>query len=286
MAKTISGCVDRATGEILFAGEACDESDYTGCIERTGAHAGQVAVTIEERNCYEDTYYGCVNRVTGEFDVSIPDDCCNCSCPCDDYPPWDADRTYLTGDPVKYISTCYVSLQDANTGHTPSTSPTWWDVVPCHCCPAEYSDYDCAACCCFDAGETPLYLCATFSGMKLCSDDSTIPTFSLCCVQGGSSQPENERWYAPCVIDGDSCIVMIDFSGISYDSFVTITSATKLYYMGISADFCRQPMSVLVKTGEYYEFYCGLEIGLGIVSAYGGAVSLCDPHTGDFPSPC
>lgn len=82
--KTIYGCVNRATGAITFQGEACDSGDYTGCIERTGIHAGQVKVVINEVNC-DDTYYGCVNRTTGKFQVIIPDDCCygygnDCSC--------------------------------------------------------------------------------------------------------------------------------------------------------------------------------------------------------------
>lgn len=73
--KTIYGCVNRTTGAITFAGEACDSGNYTGCIVRSGDHAGQVAVTINEANC-DDTYYGCINRSTGEFQLVIPDDCC------------------------------------------------------------------------------------------------------------------------------------------------------------------------------------------------------------------
>jgi len=80
--KTIYGCVNRTTGAITFAGEACDSGNYTGCIVRSGDHAGQVAVTINEANC-DDTYYGCINRSTGEFQLVIPDDCCEIACPCE-----------------------------------------------------------------------------------------------------------------------------------------------------------------------------------------------------------
>ena len=73
--KTIYGCVNRSTGAIKFAGEACDSGDYIGCIVRSGDHAGQVAISVVEANC-DDTYYGCIDRDTGQFAVSIPNDCC------------------------------------------------------------------------------------------------------------------------------------------------------------------------------------------------------------------
>lgn len=76
--KTIYGCVDRATGQIKFIGEACDSGDYTGCIVRTGIHAGQVKVVILEDYC-DDTYYGCVERDTGRFKLEIPY-CCDSAC--------------------------------------------------------------------------------------------------------------------------------------------------------------------------------------------------------------
>jgi hypothetical protein len=80
--KTIHGCVNRTTGEITFKYEACDTGDYKGCIVRSGDHAGQVAITFSEVNCEETTYYGCINRSTGEFDVLIPDNCCQEACTC------------------------------------------------------------------------------------------------------------------------------------------------------------------------------------------------------------
>ncbi len=73
---TIEGCVTWPSGGITFAGYACDDGDYTGCIVWTGEHAGQVAVEVVEANC-DDTYYGCVDWADdGKFKVEIPDDCC------------------------------------------------------------------------------------------------------------------------------------------------------------------------------------------------------------------
>jgi len=74
--KTIYGCVDWVTGNVVFEGEACDGGDYTGCVIYSGVHANQVAVTINEVNC-DDTYYACVNWAAGgRFELQIPDNCC------------------------------------------------------------------------------------------------------------------------------------------------------------------------------------------------------------------
>lgn len=70
--KTIFGCVDWATGKILFEDESCIGTDYEGCINWT---TGQVEVIIVEEFC-DDTYFGCVNWATGRFQLIIPDDCC------------------------------------------------------------------------------------------------------------------------------------------------------------------------------------------------------------------
>lgn len=75
MATTIYGCVNRTTGVVTFEGDACDSGDYTGCIERSGEHAGQVKVVIDDTAC-DDTYYGCVDRGTGKFELIIPACCC------------------------------------------------------------------------------------------------------------------------------------------------------------------------------------------------------------------
>jgi len=74
--QTIEGCVDWTSGQVIFDGDACDGGDYTGCINWTGAHAGMVAVVVDEDNC-DATYYGCVDWTSGKFELIIPDDCCS-----------------------------------------------------------------------------------------------------------------------------------------------------------------------------------------------------------------
>lgn len=77
---TICGHFDRATGVRIFPGAACDSGNYCGEFIRSGVHAGQIAVSIVEANC-DDIYYGCIDRATGKFSVTIPDDCCKLPCP-------------------------------------------------------------------------------------------------------------------------------------------------------------------------------------------------------------
>lgn len=43
---------------------------------------------------------------------------------------WVADTTYTSGIYILYLGTVYKSLQAANLGNTPATSPTWWEVQP------------------------------------------------------------------------------------------------------------------------------------------------------------
>ena len=42
---------------------------------------------------------------------------------------WVSGTTYAQGDEVTYSSQLYISLQAGNIGHTPSSSPTWWQPV-------------------------------------------------------------------------------------------------------------------------------------------------------------
>lgn len=284
--KTISGCVNRSTGAITFAGEACDEGNYVGCIERDAPHAGQVAVTIVEKNCPEDTYYGCVDRVTGEFDVSIPDDCCDCVCGCD-YPDWDADRTYLTGEFVRYISYCYVSLQNANTGNTPSTSPTWWDEVFCHCCPTGYVEgtLDCGV-----GGERtpPKYLCARISGVKRCSDDSTITTTYIC-LQYIDDNSGCFCWEGEGTFDGTSVIVLYRTGpNCEADEDGYVYGASNIWFGAQSGDACNGIGNGLIKAncGNDISFCascawspCGTTLER-IAVGYAGHLTVCDPNTG------
>jgi len=75
--KTIHGCYeDSGDRKILFEGEACDGGDYEGCYD-DDASAGQVIpVVIQEANC-DDTYYACYNKISGQYDLEIPDNCCS-----------------------------------------------------------------------------------------------------------------------------------------------------------------------------------------------------------------
>lgn len=146
--KTIYGCVNRATGAITFADEACDGSDYSGCIVRTGVHTGQVAITISEYNC-SDTYYGCVNRTTGQFQIEVPSDCCCDSCvytedDCEHYPAGETPAICVVQfKDIQEVSGCASWPSNPNrTFCVPCSSATdcnWrltddggWDVVIMH----------------------------------------------------------------------------------------------------------------------------------------------------------
>jgi len=81
--ETLYGCVNWNTGKVEF--EQDPNCNYYGCMEWSGLHAGQVAVTVDTDEC-DDIYYGCVNWTTGKFEVRIPDYCCgeqnSTDCPC------------------------------------------------------------------------------------------------------------------------------------------------------------------------------------------------------------
>ncbi len=70
--QTITGCIDFSTGRAIFDQDDCE---YFGCMHFQGIHAGQVAVTIFSTTC-DDVFFGCVNLITGRFEVVVPDDCC------------------------------------------------------------------------------------------------------------------------------------------------------------------------------------------------------------------
>ncbi len=76
--ETITGCVDFSDGSISFVQqEWCGDGEcgYTGCMIFDGIHAGQVSITVSSFRC-DDIYYGCVDFLTGEFNVILPDVCC------------------------------------------------------------------------------------------------------------------------------------------------------------------------------------------------------------------
>ena len=284
MATTIYGCVD-TEGNIVFGLSSVSCLAQSACLITSGDHAGQVSLTLTEAAYNEecnDTFYACVNPTTGKFIALIPDDCCSA---CNTYSPWDSSITYPIGWKVLYTGVCYESLQNANLNHQPSTSPTWWGSIPCSC-PAEYGDD--SELCCFGAGKTPKYLCITFSGLKRCSDDSTIGGFAVCCRQreGCSDGTEpNACWEGTTVIDGDNCLVLIDWTGHYSQSGIQICSATKKYYSGGSANYCAGPANGMIKS------YCGNDQnvvtsccdgsieGNHTVAAYGGGCTVYDQIT-------
>jgi len=111
--ETLTGCVTWPGGVITFTqNSGCCR--YSGCIEWTGIHAGQVAITIDTDNC-NDTYYGCINWTTGAFEVSVPDNCCDngegsdiiCGCCCN---CWNTHKS-----PLYYSA--FVSGSGAANGH-------------------------------------------------------------------------------------------------------------------------------------------------------------------------
>lgn len=71
----ICGHYDFVNKIATFEGAACDSGNYCGEYIFTGIHANQIAVTVSEVNC-DDIYYGCIDPATGNFSVTIPDNCC------------------------------------------------------------------------------------------------------------------------------------------------------------------------------------------------------------------
>jgi hypothetical protein len=73
----IDGCLN-SEGKVVFEQIDCV---YIGCLVAEGIHAGQIAVTIQTPVC-NDTYYACYDTVTGRFELSVPDTCCDTPDPC------------------------------------------------------------------------------------------------------------------------------------------------------------------------------------------------------------
>jgi len=168
----------------------------------------------------------------------------------------------------------------------------------CADCGCEVGDD--AGLCCFVAGGTPKYLCATFSDISLC-DDSPLKPFGVCCTQ---TVGDADIWEGTCTIDEVECDVVIDWSGAQAQSRVAIyDSATNddYYYIGVSGANCSGPASRIWKTEAEYiaavaALYSGNDFwggwcGTNTVSdspaylthdglAYGGSVSICNPITG------
>ena len=79
--ETIYGCVE-ADRKITFTQGVCKYQYPDVCIIRDGGiHDQQVAVTLDN-GCCDDIYYGCINWTTKKFQVSVPDNCCDCETCC------------------------------------------------------------------------------------------------------------------------------------------------------------------------------------------------------------
>jgi hypothetical protein len=82
--ETITGCYDKETGEVVFTKSACS---WKGCYVKSGIHSGQIQVEVVGGVC-EDTYFACFDSETGNFEVTVPDNCeCSCPCPFCENPP-------------------------------------------------------------------------------------------------------------------------------------------------------------------------------------------------------
>ncbi len=78
MSVTLTGCVDFSVtpAKIILDDDTCQ---WQTCMVFTGVHAGQVALTPNTIAC-PDTYYGCVDLLTGTFEVVVPESCCALPC--------------------------------------------------------------------------------------------------------------------------------------------------------------------------------------------------------------
>ncbi len=281
MSTTVYGCVE-TDGSVTFDLSSGDYSCViqSACIVTSGLNAGQIALTLSSADIGEcnDTFYGCVNTTTGKFQVLIPDDCCIC-CSCDliDYPEgWSQAITYPINYRVSYSSSCYISLQNGNLNHIPSDLPldVWWTEIDCPAC--LYSDDDCL--CAFDANETPLYLCVSFSGIKRCSTEALWTEFNQSFWLKQNPTICNCYWETVITLNGENCYIVLDASSGAYDPpYIWIGSATNVYY---DSEFAH----ALVDCGD-----AGLSlwrlcasqryVDNPVILAYEGSYSICNPCT-------
>jgi len=73
---TVYGCL-LADGTIEFDDTAsgCEGTTITGCLVKSGEHAGQVEITHDYGGC-ETQYYACLDPATGKFQFEADDGCC------------------------------------------------------------------------------------------------------------------------------------------------------------------------------------------------------------------
>ncbi len=118
--ETIYGCVTWPGGVVTF--DQDPNCQYTACVDWTGIHAGQVAVTINTATC-DDIYYGCVDWATNKFEVSVPDSCCwesYLNCPCN--------LCEISGIQPFFIKITFTGIQDVVPGCRDIDGGRSWDV--------------------------------------------------------------------------------------------------------------------------------------------------------------
>lgn len=77
------GCSNPPSGGVTCFCDLPDCVSYCATPIWSGEHAGMIALTITNANNNEacnDTFYGCLNFTTHQWEVAIPDDCCVVDC--------------------------------------------------------------------------------------------------------------------------------------------------------------------------------------------------------------
>ncbi len=263
---------------------------YTACPIWTGEHVGMVQLTITDADyggC-EDTFYGCMDFATGNWEVEIPDGCC---ANCDTYSSWQSIATYSSGSRVTYNAICYESLEDSNFNNPPSTSPEWWGIISCSCSSGYKSiDSRCGITDVPNSGGAPSrFFCLHFIGLKRCSDNSEIPPFGVCveCTCGGvyPNPCTTYAWTGGC----DLGTVFLEVGGVS-DLYCSLYGDSGVYFEGTGPYGC-PPISnslIIGNCGATKEIYgigsdyggCNHRINGVTIVGYGGYVEIWDPNTG------
>jgi len=187
-----------------------------------------------------------------------------------------------------------LNCDDIYYGDIPDECPWTFEVeIPDNCCglsncsscPAIYSTSEWTPCC-FEEGEVPKYLCCEFTGIKRCSDDSTIPN-TYVCVEGDGVVGWHR--YFGTFSDGEaSYTVELDWSGGSADSMGGVYTGeragggTILFHLQIGG-YCSGGESWLVRDDcgdPYWEWAGKTAVG------YEGFISVYNPFTGDEVQSC
>ena len=129
----------------------------------------------------------------------------------------------------------------------------------------------------------PEFLCATISGMKRCSDDSVIPTESIC-LEYSLDFFGCHCWVGSFVIDGLT-VTVIYRAGINCeaDNNGYIYDDDYVWFDGSSPEPCNAVDNDLLITdcgNADNVIDCSANALERTVVAYDGVISVCDPNTG------